>query len=73
MGHEITIKPRAGGRAQDVVTAISEGRSIKEIASDWDRSPKTVEFFWAIAKARFGFRSYVDATRYALKQGWTKL
>lgn len=68
-----TPRAKRDDRVRDVITGLSEGRSLKEIAFQWHRSVKTVEHFWAVAKAAFGLRCYQDATRYALKRGWTTL
>lgn len=57
----------SGTRMRQVVTLIAEGLSIKDIASHLKISDKTVEYHWGIAKARLGFRSYVDAVKYAIR------
>lgn len=63
----------AGLRTKRIVIEIAEGRSTKEIATLWGISPKTVEYHWAIAKAKYGLRSPVDAVKYTIRQGWITL
>lgn len=59
--------PNPKVRVRQVVVAVAKGQCFKEIASDWHRSVKTVEYFWAQAKAKHGFQSPVDAALYAVR------
>ena len=60
---------KPGERLEALIVALAKGQTVKEVAGEWKRSPKTVEYFWAVIKAKFGFRCYQDATRYAIKRG----
>lgn len=66
-------KPTGSQRMRSLIVALALGRTIKEIAFDWDRSPNTVEWFWLRAKATFGLRCYQDAVWFALRRGWIQL
>lgn len=61
-------RPATGkNRVLQLIKGLALGKPICEIAFDWQRSPKTVEWVWSVAKAKYGFRCYQDVTRYAIK------
>ena len=57
----------------EVVTMLGDGLPAKAIANKLGISLKTVEYFWAQAKAKLGLRSYVDACKFCLRNGLLKL
>lgn len=57
----------------EVLTFIAEGFPLKEIAVILKVSHKTIEFHWERLRVLLGFRSYVDACKYALRNGLIKL
>lgn len=57
----------------DFVKRVGDGETLDAIAYDWNRSRKTVEYFWSVAKAKLGFQCYQDATKYAIKHGLIKI
>lgn len=59
-------------RMKQVIIALAEGKSLKEIGAEWNRTERASWWAWMQCKVRFGFRSYVDAARYAYRQGWVK-
>lgn len=60
-------------RIQQVIVALAQGKMLKEIAYEWNRSVKTVEHHWGQAKAKHGFQSYIDAVLYAVAHGLVEL
>lgn len=58
------------GREEQVLRAISEGYSIKEIAAMLDISVKTVETYKARSMEKLGLRNRVDIVRTARELGW---
>lgn len=51
----------------EVLVLIAEGLPLKEIAQKLNLSRKTIEFHWERLRVLLGFRSYVDACKYALR------
>lgn len=60
-------------RTDEVVIALAQGKTIKQIAMDWEISEGTVEYHWAMAKAMYGLQCHVDAVLFALHRGMVKL
>jgi DNA-binding NarL/FixJ family response regulator len=60
-------------RIQQVITGLANSKTLKEIAQEWGRSVKTVEYFWAGAKAKFGLQCYQDCVKHAYREGWITL
>jgi DNA-binding NarL/FixJ family response regulator len=63
LGHELTP------RQLEVLQLTAEGKTVKEIASTLNISPKTVEFHKAAVMDHLGLRNTADLTRYALSRG----
>lgn len=59
-------------RQVQVLRALAEGWSLKEIAHQLSISPKTAESHKATGMARLGIKDRVELVRYALKVGWLK-
>lgn len=60
-------------REREVLQLIAEGRTTKEIASDLDVSPKTIETHRQRIMDKLNIRSIAGLTKYALRQGLTAL
>lgn len=60
-------------RLRQVIVGISEGQTFKQIAGNWGRSVKTVEWAWHKAKRKYGLKTQVDAVKFALRQKWITL
>lgn len=60
-------------RERDVVTMIAQEMTVKQIGGELGISPKTVAYYWVQAKRKLGLKSYVGATKYALRIGWITL
>ncbi len=58
-------------RQREVLQLIAEGRTIKEIASLLNISPKTVEFHKAQIIFHLNLRTTAELTKYALAHGLT--
>jgi DNA-binding NarL/FixJ family response regulator len=56
-------------RQREVLQLVAEGRSIKEIATILNVSPKTVEFHKYRIMGQLGVRTTADVTKYAVKHG----
>jgi len=73
----MTARPKTLLEIQRLKTAIDElviawlalGLTVAEIAYNLKRTNKVVEWRWRNIKAKYGFQSYQDATRYALENG----
>ena len=59
-------------RQQEIVIAIAEGCSNKEIATTFGITVKTVEFHRNEVKARTGVRGIAGIVRYAIRSGLIK-
>lgn len=59
-------------RQVQVLRALAEGWSLKEIAHQMGLSVKTVESHKATGMERLGIKDRVELVRYALKVGWLK-
>jgi DNA-binding NarL/FixJ family response regulator len=64
------LREKLTEREEEVLRAIAEGYSIKEIAAKLEISVKTVETYKARAMERLDLRSRVDIVRTAREQGW---
>ena len=78
LGRHPPMTKSLGGAGNDtpsikLVRLIADGLSMKEIADQMGKSLKTAEYHWARAKRHYGFRNYVDATRWAIKNGLVSL
>jgi DNA-binding NarL/FixJ family response regulator len=68
-----SMHPRVSGgspltaRQREVLQLVAEGRSAKQIATELNISPKTVEFHKAAIMDRLGVRSTAELTRYAME------
>ena len=60
-------------RLRQVIVAISEGKTFKQIAHEWGRCVGTVEYSWWHAKKKYGLKTPVDAVKFALRQKWITL
>jgi DNA-binding NarL/FixJ family response regulator len=56
-------------RQREVLQLVAEGRSVKEIASILQVSPKTVEFHKSALMDRLGIHTTAELTRYAIEHG----
>ena len=56
-----------------VVALLAEGFSPKEIGSVLSICRDTVDYHWAVARRKLGFRSYVDSVKYCIKLRLIKL
>ena len=56
-------------REREVLQLLAEGRSVKEIASILDISPRTVEFHKYNVMEKLGLRTTAELTQYAIKHG----
>ena len=61
----VTLTPRE----REVLQLLAEGRSVKEIASILDISPRTVEFHKYNIMEKLGLRTAAELTQYAIKHG----
>lgn len=61
------------GRLLQLIVDIAKGKTIKEIALEWNRSSKTVEYYWSVTKAKYGFQSPINAALYAVATGMVNL
>ena len=56
-------------RQREVLQLVAEGRTIKEIASILDVSPRTVEFHKTNLVKNLGLKTTAELTQYAVKRG----
>lgn len=69
--HEQTAFTELTRREREVLQAISEGMSVREIADSLHISPKTVETHRRNIMERLNIRSVAGLTRYAIRHGLT--
>lgn len=66
------VSDQLSEREEQVLRAVAEGYSNKEIAATLDISVKTVETYKARSMEKLGLRSRVDIIRAARGQGWLR-
>jgi DNA-binding NarL/FixJ family response regulator len=57
------------GRQREVLQLVAEGRTVKEIASALNLSPKTVEFHKSQIMTQLDLHTTAELTKYALVHG----
>ena len=62
--------PTLSPREDEILRLVAWGYSHKEIASQLDRSVKTVETHKTNAMRKLGLHSRIDIVRFALLEGW---
>lgn len=68
-GHPEKLEPNLTSRQREVLQLIAEGKSLKEIATILNVSPRTVEFHKYRIMEIAGVRSIAELTRYAVTHG----
>lgn len=68
----VGVKP-VFNRTRDVITAIANGKCLKEIAHDWQISIKTVESHWKSAREKYHISNISDAVKLAIKARWISI
>lgn len=56
-----------------LIVDLAEGKNLKQIALEWNLTRQGIEWRWLRVKRIFGFKSYVDACRFAIKKRWIEL
>ena len=68
-GESVLLSPRE----REVLQRLAEGRTVKEIASELELSPKTVETYRAALMRKLEARNVADLTHHAIRMGLTPL
>ena len=66
------MKAELGPRERELVVGLASSRTMKEIAFEWGRSLKTVEWYRASIYRKLGIRDLQALTRYAMRRKMVK-
>jgi two-component system response regulator NreC len=72
-GHEVDAYGRLSGREKEFLPLLAEGRTIYEIAQDFDLSPNTILTYRQRTMKKLGVHSQCELLKYALRKGLIQL